>query len=121
MPQAIASDPPSSARGVSADPDDGGIEERAGPVDLYGEFLEESMADARPGSPDDGIDEVVVPVLGNGTRTEGKKRLDGFPLDIEPPCKPARASPEPIRVSAVDASPDTERRCARAGSRTSRC
>ena len=90
-------------------PDDGGVENGAGLVDLYGEFLEESLPDARPGpagesvvdgfpgaeafgqvapgdaslgSPDDGVDEIAVPALGNGACTDRKKRLDALPLSI---------------------------------------
>ncbi len=90
-------------------PDGGGIEEGAGFVDLDGQLLEEPFpysglgparepvvhglprakalgqvppGDTCLGSPDDGVDEVAVPSLGDWTRANGEESLNALPLSI---------------------------------------
>jgi hypothetical protein len=90
-------------------PDGGGIQNGAGFVDHDGQLLEEPFPDPNlgpalepvvhglpgpesfgqvppgdtgSGSPDDGVDEVTVPSLGDRTRSDGKESLNALPLSI---------------------------------------
>jgi hypothetical protein len=90
-------------------PDNGGVEEEAGFIDLDGQLLEGpfpdaalrppvepvvhglpgagalgqvSPGDAGPGSPDNGVDEVAVSSFGDPTRSNGEKALNALPLSI---------------------------------------
>ena len=90
-------------------PDDGGVHEGAGVIDLYGELLEEPLPDAAlrpagkpvvdglpgaeplrqvsprnpgPDPPDDGVHEFAVTALGARPGLRWQQRLDPLPLRI---------------------------------------
>ena len=90
-------------------PDNGGVEEGAGFIDLDGQLLEEPFPDAAlrppvepvvhglpgaealgqvppgnagPDSPDDGVDEVAVSSFRDRTRSNGEKAFNALPLSI---------------------------------------